>query len=589
MSTKEEQPLVSSAIKRPLRTALGRSAYVVGLAACLFGLGSAWAPAAFADAAPGDLDASFGGDGRVVTDFGAIDIANGVAVQPDGRIVAAGGRITMAASDFALARYNPDGSLDPSFAGNGTLRTSFGGEEVATAVAIQPDGRIVAAGEASDGDGKFALARYDPDGSLDTGFGGDGTVLTDIGGGDDGANAVAIQPDGKIVVAGNTAFGGGNFGVARYHPDGSLDLSFEGNGKLEIGLGGEETAYAVAIQDDGRIVVAGSTDIGDGGFALVRLDTDGSPDPTFDGDGLVYTDQNVDTGARAVAIQDDGRIVAAGASDVGDSDFALSRYMPDGSLDPGFDGNGSLRTDFGGGEEVARAVAIQADGRIVAAGERAPGNADFALARYAPDGSLDASFGGDGRVLTEFGEFDFATGGAIQPDGRIVAAGGRTSMGGGGEFALARYHSVAEATPGPPPDPADPDEPGPGESPDLLDTEVTIRINGKRLAFNRKRIARAKLTCPASEASPPCSGTLRLKTRRKVRFKNRKRRVVLARSKRFEIDAGETGRVKLRLSKPKRKLVRSAKRARRTRAIVKVRDQAGNRAKVRKKLRARAR
>ena len=589
MSAKEERPLICSAIRRPLRAALSRSACVAGLATCLLGLGSAWAPAAFADAAPGDLDASFGGDGRVLTDFGASDVANAVAVQPDGMIVAAGAIGGPGGSDFALARYSPDGSLDPGFSDDGRVNTRVGVKDSANAVAIQGDGKIVAAGETAAGDGRFALVRYNPNGSLDPSFGGDGKVVTDIGGGDDGANAVAIQPDGKIVAAGNTAFGGGNFGVARYHPDGSLDPSFEGNGKLEIGLGGEETAHAVAIQADGRIVVAGSTDIGDGGFALVRLDPDGSPDPTFDGDGLVYTDRNDDTGARAVAIQADGRIVAAGAQDLGDSDFALTRYMPDGSLDPSFDGNGSLATDFAGGEEIARAIAIQADGRIVAAGERAPGNADFALARYTPDGSLDSSFGGDGRVLTEFGEFDFATSAAIQPDGRIVAAGGRTAMGGGGEFALARYHAVAEVTPGPPPDPADPDPPGPGEFPDLLDDEATIQIKGKRIAFNRRRIAQAKLACPASEASPPCSGKLRLKTRPKLRFQGEKRRVALARSTRFEIDAGEAARVKLRISKPKRRLVRSTKRARRARAIVKVRDQEGNRATVRKRLRARAR
>ena len=568
---------------------MGRAVFAAWLATCLLGLGSASPPAALADAAPGDLDASFGGDGRVLTDFGASDVAHAVTVQPDGRIVAAGAVGGPGGSDFALARYRPDGSPDPGFSGDGRVNTRVGVKDSANAVAIQPDGRIVAGGETAAGDGRFALVRYDPNGSLDPSFGGDGKVTTDIGGGDDGAFALAIQPDGRIVAAGNTAFGGGNFGVARFNADGSLDPSFAGNGKLEIGLGGEETAHGVAIQSDGRIVVAGSTDIGDGGFALVRLDPEGSPDPTFDGDGLVYTDHNDDTGARAVAIQGDGRIVAAGAEDVGDSDFALNRYNPDGSLDPSFAGNGYVSTDFAGGEEVARAIAIQADGGIVVAGERTPGNADFALARYAPDGSLDPSFGADGRILTEFGEFDFATGVAIQPDGRIVAAGGRTSMGGGGEFALARYHAVAEVTPGPPPDPAKPDQPEPGESPDLLDTEATIRIKGKGLVFNRKRIARAKLACPDSEASPPCSGKLRLKTQRRVPFKDKRRRVGLARSKRFEIDAGETRRVRLRLAKPKRRLVRSTKRARRVRATVRVRDQAGNRAKIRKGLRVRAR
>jgi uncharacterized delta-60 repeat protein len=573
--------------RRPIGTlAAARRGVGMALIGWLFVGVAAWAPSALA-AEAGDLDTSFDSDGRVVTDLGAFDVANGVAIQPDGRIVAAGGRGTMSSSDFALARYNPDGSLDPSFAGDGTIETGFGGEpSAANAVAIQPDGKIVAAGETDFGDGRFALARYNPDGSPDTDFAGDGRVLTDIGGGDDGANAVAIQPDGKIVAAGNTAFGGGNFGLARYNPDGSLDTTFAGNGKLEVGFGGNEAANAVAIQaDDGKIVVAGESDLDDGGYALVRLSSDGSLDPSFDGEGKVFTQFN--GGANALAIQADRKIVAAGLAGNADADFSLARYNPDGSLDSSFSGNGLLVTDFGA-NDGANAVAIQADGKIIAAGETELDTGDFALARYNPDGDLDPTFGDDGRVVTDLGAFDVATGVAIQPDGRIVAAGVRSTMG-DSDFALARYHAeaVEDTPPQTPPDSAPPGqggEPDPNADP-APDTEGTIRIKGKKLRFNKKRIARARLACPASEASPPCSGRLTLKTQRKVRFKGKERRIALARSKRFEIGAGETERVRLKLSKPKRKLVRRNKAARRARAIAKVRD----RATVRKKLRVRAR
>jgi uncharacterized delta-60 repeat protein len=401
-----------------------------------------------AAAPPGDLDPTFDGDGRVTTDFaGDFDLANAVAIQGDGKIVAAGDTfVSGSGDDFALARYNTDGSLDTTFDGDGKVTTDFaGGFDAAFGVAIQGDGKIVAAGVAVvSGTGDFALARYNTDGSLDTSFDGDGKVTTAFGSSTDEAFAVAIQGDGKIVAAGGAVlFGGTDFALARYNTDGSLDTGFDGDGKVTTDFAGITTeARAVAIQGDGKIVAAGTAFISGGDFALARYNTDGSLDITFDGDGKVTTDFAGSTDqAFGVAIQGDGKIVAAGCvSCSGSDDFALARYNTDGSLDITFDGDGRVTTDFAGSTDQARAVAIQVNGKIVAAGiALVSGTFDFALARYNTDGSLDATFSADGKVTTDFaGSNDEAFAVAIQANGRIVAA-GRAFTGSTFDFALARY------------------------------------------------------------------------------------------------------------------------------------------------------
>ena len=393
-------------------------------------------------AAAGDLDTSFGGDGRVTTDFGGFDEALGVAIQSNGKIVAAGFTewFPSPLHDFALARYNRDGSLDSSFNGDGKVTTDFGGsDDVAHGVAIQSDGKIVAGGRGTTGD-DFALARYNRDGSLDTSFGGDGKVSTDFGGFDGALGGVAIQPDGKIVAAGFTA-AGDDFALARYNRDGSLDTSFDGDGKVTTDFGGLDVAFGVAIQPDGRIVAAGAAG-GDDFFALARYNRDGSLDTNFDGDGKVTTDFGGFDQALEIAIQPNGSIVTAGrtvaSGTTGDDDFALARYNRDGSLDTSFEGDGKVTTDFGASDQ-AFGVAIQPNRKIVAAGFAGD---DFALARYNRDGSLDTSFNGDGKVTTDFGgPSDVAFGVAIQPDGGIVAAGAApaTESGQFGDFGLARY------------------------------------------------------------------------------------------------------------------------------------------------------
>ncbi len=385
----------------------------------------------------GSLDSSFSGDGKQTTDFGGGDEANGVAIQTDDKIVAVGGGGP--GSDFAIARFNPTGTLDTSFSGDGKQTTSFNSFccERATGVAIQADGKIVVVGRACPSYCDFALARYNPNGSLDTSFSGDGKQTTDLGAREE-AHGVALQANGKIVVVGERLINaGGGFALARYNPNGSLDTTFSGDGKQMNDFGGIDRANGVAIQTGGKIVV-----VGEGGpypnadFALARYNPDGSLDASFSGDGKQMTDfQGENDAANGVLLQADGKIVAVGK---GSGSFGLARYNPNGTLDPSFSGDGKQMTSFGG--FGAAGAALQADGKILTVGRaQTNGNYDFGLARYNPNGSLDASFSGDGKQTTDFGPFGFATAVALQADGKVVAVGEGLGTDGTEDFALARY------------------------------------------------------------------------------------------------------------------------------------------------------
>jgi uncharacterized delta-60 repeat protein len=415
--------------------------------------------------AAGSLDTSFGTGGKVTTPIGnSSDYAYAIALQPDGKIVVAGASSNGSNDDFALARYNPDGSLDTTFDGDGKVTTAVGsGGDVAYAVALQADGKIVVAGSSHNGSNlDFAIARYKANGLLDTSFGaselcppppglctlipGTGIVTTAVGGSHDGAYAIALQPDGKIVVAGFSDIGGNNdFALARYNPNGSLDTTFHTDGKVTTAVGiNLDSARAIALQADGKIVVAGFSDIGGNyNFALARYNPDGNLDTAFGGDGKVTTAVGGDNGAYAIALQPDGKIVAAGYSFVTNNDFALARYNPDdGSLDTSFDTDGIVTTAVGGSHDFARAITLQPDGKIVVAGySNIGGNSNFALARYNPNGSLDMSFDGDGKVTTVVGggSDDGAYAIALQPDGKIVAV-GPSEISANIDFALVRYH-----------------------------------------------------------------------------------------------------------------------------------------------------
>ncbi len=358
-------------------------------------------------------------------------------LQADGKVVAVG----RADGNFLVARYNLDGSLDPSFSGDGRVQTSFTGSDGAADVALQGNGKIVVVGFGADNIGAphFALARYNTNGSLDTSFSGDGKQETDFGfGAGDQATGVVLQGDGKIVAAGYAGDGaaGTNFALARYNPNGTLDTSFSGDGKQRTSFGLFAEAQAVALQEDGKIVAVGPNADSEN-FALARYNTNGSLDTSFSGDGKQETDFGGTDVAWGMAIQSDGKIVAVGYGGGAGLDFALARYNANGSLDTSFSGDGKQTTSWFFGEaDGANDVTIQGDGKIVAVGSAqggATGN-DFALARYNTNGSLDTSFSGDGRRRTNFGGSDVANGVALQGDGRIVAVGT-----GNNEFALARY------------------------------------------------------------------------------------------------------------------------------------------------------
>jgi len=406
----------------------------------------------------GALDASFGTGGKVTTDFaGAGDGAGAIAVQPDGKLVVAGGATIDAQADFALARYDSSGTLDPSFGTDGRVTTDFGGRyEGASSVALQPDGKIVVAGGSVIGFyDNFALARYNSDGTLDATFGSGGKVITNFGEVSSHAYSVAVQPDGKIVATGYANIDGEeDFALVRYNANGTLDATFGAGGKVitEFGRLQQGFSYAfgnsIAVQSNGKIVVAGRAYIGAGfDAALARYESDGMLDASFGTGGKVITDFGGSNDlVSSVAVQPDGNIVAAGqANVVRGYGFALARYTSSGTLDASFGAGGIVTTDFGifdQGFSVAYAasLAVQLDGRMVAAG-RAYINGGFhsGLARYNSDGTLDASFGTGGKVTADFqgplGSDQF-TSVVVQPDGKIVAA-----VGGLGDFTLVRYNN----------------------------------------------------------------------------------------------------------------------------------------------------
>ncbi|MCE7923900.1 MAG: T9SS C-terminal target domain-containing protein [Haliscomenobacteraceae bacterium CHB4] len=400
-------------------------------------------------AQPGALDETFGDGGKVFAPIGAEnDLAHAAVLQPDGRIIAAGWAKMGATNDFALARFTADGAPDLTFGTAGKLTTDIGsGDDQAIAVALQPDGCIVAAGWTFNGaDLDFALVRYLPDGTADSSFGIAGKQTTDLGA-SDYITSVAVQPDGKIVVAGHTnTLGTLDFALARYLPDGTPDGDFGTGGTVITDFfQNNDWAASVALQADGKIVVAGLAITGaDYDFALTRYHPNGSLDDSFGTGGKVTTAFGPsDDKGIAVLLQPDGKILAGGYLYNGAHyDFALARYDTDGSLDEHFGNAGKTVTDFDGEGDLIAALALQPDGKIVAAGRSSNGqHYDFALARYLPSGILDNSFGAEGRVVTPVSTGqNSAFAALIQPGGNIVLA-GYAYDGPAEDFALARYVS----------------------------------------------------------------------------------------------------------------------------------------------------
>ncbi|HEV8279237.1 MAG TPA: hypothetical protein VGQ26_26580 [Streptosporangiaceae bacterium] len=367
-------------------------------------------------ASPGDLDTSFSGDGKRTISFGGVDTANVVLVQPNGRIVVAGStrKVSTAPSRFCVARLRSNGTLDTAFGSGGKRVISFGGDSLGESVfgaALQPDGKIVLAGGS---DLRAAVARLNPNGSLDTTFSGDGKKTFNWAPGDfSRTQAVLVLPNGKLVVAGFSGPEGGDIQAARLKTNGALDTAFGTGGKARVDFGDTEFGFAAARQADGRIVVAGRS-LGSGA-AVARLRANGTLDPDFDGDGRLMLPGGGE--ARAVLVQPDSKIVVTGNPGLSEV-TTVTRLNPNGSPDTTFNGDGTATIDFG-----ASGAVLQPDGKIVVAGTAQAG---VAVARLNANGSPDATFGAAGKVAVDFGAATSCNAVALQPNGRIVVAGQRS-------------------------------------------------------------------------------------------------------------------------------------------------------------------
>jgi uncharacterized delta-60 repeat protein len=395
----------------------------------------------------GAVDASFGAGGFRTTDFaGSDDLAAAVVIQPDGKIVLAGSSNVGGDDDFSVARYTSGGSLDPGFSGDGRLTIPFGGGDVCRDVALQPDGKIVVVGDGSDEfpeyDDDVCLARINSNGTLDGSFGGDGRA-DDVGfqSAGDRATALAILPDGRIVVAGYEWNGGSSYSgkLVRVLPDGTADLY--------AGVSGSEKLYDLEIQPDGRILLLGEPS-SPGEIGIFRRTSGGAADPTFSLNGNASYDAGLYDLPRRMALLPDGRILAharSGPDFFSPNSTVMIRIWPEGTPDVGgfqafaFDENGS---GFPSGSiEDLKGMVVQPDGKIVVAGwvaHPSSGESDFGCVRFLPDGELDTAFGLNGHTTFSFHNSDIATSVALQPDGKIVVA-GYTGSGNGVNFLVARF------------------------------------------------------------------------------------------------------------------------------------------------------
>ncbi len=381
--------------------------------------------------------------------------------------------ILAAAGGFGFVSAAEQGTLDTSFGIGGKVVIPFdlvpGGTDNAHAVAVQRDGKIVVVGgaETLGLDIDFAVLRLEPDGDLDPTFSGDGKSIIPFnlsGSFTDSATAVAIQPDGAIVIVGPVDGKKGNidFGIVRLEADGDLDPTFGSGGMttFDFNLGGvkNDTPRTVALQDDGKILVAGGVDgsVGNDDFGVLRLTSGGDPDPSFGLNGIrvVFFDLggSNDEEVFGMAVQPTGEILLAGPVTIGwgNVEMGVVRLLSSSITDTTFGTGGLARVAFnlvGDAVDLAFALALQSDGKILLAGgaEKDGANWDFAVVRLGTDGVLDSAFSGDGKTTEDFdqggAQRDVAYGVALEPDGRIVVAGQVDGPNGDQDFGVARFDS----------------------------------------------------------------------------------------------------------------------------------------------------
>ncbi len=406
--------------------------------------------------APGTLDPFWGngiplGAGKVITSIGGVhDDARAMTLQPDGKVLVAGACLNGGTYDFCAARYNGDGTLDLTWNGTGKVITALGGEDFAQAVAVQPDGKVLLAGSCTNGgNNNFCAARYNANGTLDITWNVTGIVITAIGSGQTLTQAIMLQPDGKVLLSGS-CFNGINsdFCAVRYNGDGTLDINWNGTGKVITDMGGNnDGSYAIALQPNGKVLLAGTCSNGTyGNFCAARYNVDGTLDITWNGNGKVITaiGSFTDT-ARAMTLQPDGKVLLGGLCfNAAYSNFCAARYNANGTLDTTWNSTGKVITLIGSGigSNVANAMALQPDGRVLLAGYCFNDvNNDFCAVRYLSNGALDTTWNGTGTVTTAIGTgYDVANAITLQPDGKVLLA-GECLNGTNSNVCVARYDS----------------------------------------------------------------------------------------------------------------------------------------------------
>lgn len=367
------------------------------------------------------LDSSFNNSGIVNSLF--MKNIQSIAIQSDGKIVAAGIRKTESSYNFQLTRYNSNGELDVSFGQNGKVNTVINDESIPYSVAVQKDGKIIVAGNTSiSNKGYFsALVQYNVDGSLDTNFGTNGIIIDSIS---RNVADIALQEDGKII-AGVDA--GNHFSILRFNQNGILDEAFGIAGRVTTPILKSSSIWAITIMDDGKIVASGGAVNTDdiSMFALAKYISNSNPDSSFGTSGIITAKIGVsysspfDIGggeaSTSLAFQADNKIILAGYSD---DYLVMARFNPDGTLDINFGDTGKVYTDM---YPTARGLALQTDGKIIICGIK---EGDFSLTRFNSDGTPDLSFGTEGIFIIDIGgEHDYVECLSIQNDGKIIMAG----------------------------------------------------------------------------------------------------------------------------------------------------------------------
>jgi uncharacterized delta-60 repeat protein len=396
---------------------------------------------------PGQLDLGFGNNGKVTLDFNLNnDEARDIAIQSDGKILVAGEAYINFLLHYAVVRLNPDGTLDNTFGDNGKFLTLINGSQLnsLSCMILQPDGKILLGGSTfSENRWQIALVRLNSDATLDATFSSDG-IATHIYGSSDFCSAIALQTDGKIIVAGSSGDPeqGQHFSVFRFNSNGTIDPTF-GGGSHATSVGIESGALGVAIQNDGKIVMTGRTS--DGVYsdvALVRYLANGTIDNTFDSDGIrTLALEPYEDYATTIIQLSSGKLLVGGISN---TEFALMRFNVNGTLDNTFSNDGIVKADMNDSFDELLDFAIDAEGRIVAVGHSLYNLYDIAVLRFNANGTLDNLFSLDGKATVDFSQtYDYGYGVALQPDGKIVVAGvtDATASGNQNDFAILRIEA----------------------------------------------------------------------------------------------------------------------------------------------------